>query len=267
VNDEAIVNSRVQVEKVTDDRLPRREHRQIVSSGLSNESLQTEEARIRAAYARRHGDEVLYSWFSPGNLFMAQERERQMLTLLKRHGFGTLKTTEILEVGCGDGYWLREFIKWGARPENIIGIDLLPGLVAEAKRLCPSAVQIRCDSAAKLAFPDAAFDLVLQSTVFTSILDSDMKQRVASEMIRVVKKDGLIVWYDYHVNNPWNPDVRGVKRREIDRLFPGCRIKLQRTTLAPPLVRLLAPYSWMVSYLLAKCPFLCTHYLGLIQKI
>ena len=239
----------------------------MVSEGLSNESLQAEEARIQAAYARRQGDDLRYSWFSPGHLFMVQERERQILTLLKQHDFGTLKTKKILEIGCGTGYWLREFIKWGARPENIVGMDLLPGLVAEAKQLCPSAVQVQCDGASKLAFPDATFDLVLQSTVFTSILDAAMKQSIAHEMMRVVKDRGLILWYDYHVDNPWNPDVRGVKKREIRRLFPGCQIKLRRTTLAPPIVRFLTPYSWLASYVLAKIPLFCTHYLGLIQKI
>jgi SAM-dependent methyltransferase len=238
-----------------------------VSSGLSSESLHAEEARIRAAYARRRGDDVRYSWFSPGHLFMLQERERQILTLLRRHGFAALNAKRILEIGCGAGYWLREFIKWGARPENITGVDLLPGLVAEAQRLCPSDVQIRCDSAAKLAFPDATFDLVLQSTVFTSILDADVKQQIAAEMMRVVKKEGLILWYDYHVNNPWNPDVRGVRKREILRLFSGCRTTLHRTTLAPPLLRLVAPYSWLVSYILSRVPLLCTHYLGVIRKV
>jgi SAM-dependent methyltransferase len=236
-------------------------------SRIASSAHEAEEARIRAAYARREGDEVRYSWFSPGHLFMLQERERRILKLLKEHGFGTLKTKRILEIGCGTGYWLREFIKWGAKPENICGIDLLPGLVTEAKQSCPPAVQIQCGSAAKLGFSDATFDLVLQSTVFTSILDGEMKRRIASEMIRVVKNEGLILWYDYHVNNPWNPDVRGVGKREIRRLFPSCRIKLERTTLAPPLLRFLAPYSWLASYLLSKCPFLCTHYLGVIQKI
>jgi hypothetical protein len=34
-------------------------------------------------------------------------------------------------------------------------------------------------------------------------------------MVRVLKPEGLILWYYYHVNNPSNPDVRGVKCREI----------------------------------------------------
>ena len=238
----------------------------MVPSSLSNKSLRAEEARIRAAYARRHGDDVLYSWFSPGHLFMAQERERQILTLLKQRSFETLKTKKILEIGCGAGYWLREFIKWGARPENIVGVELLPEFVAEAKQLCPSGMEIQCGSAAKLAFPDATFDLVFQSTVFTSIIDSDMKQRIASEMIRVVKKGGLILWYDYHVNNPWNPDVRGIKKREINALFPGCQIDLQRITLAPPVARWIAPRSWLLANLMERIPLLCTHYIGTIRR-
>jgi ubiquinone/menaquinone biosynthesis C-methylase UbiE len=229
-------------------------------------SSQIEEARIRAAYAKRQKDDIRYSYFSMGNLFMMQEREQRLLALLKRNDLAPLHTKKILEVGCGTGYWLREFIKWGARPENITGIDLLVDRVAEARYLCPEAVRIVYGNAVELACPDATFDLVVQSTVFTSILDTSMKQQIASEMLRVVKDDGHILWYDYHVNNPWNPDVRGVKRREIFQLFPGCRITLQRITLAPPLVRLLAPYSWLACYVLGKMPWLCTHYLGLISK-
>ena len=177
-----------------------------------------------------------------------------------------MESKTILEVGCGTGEWLRDFIKWGARPENITGIDLLADRVSKARRLCPPAVRIECASAAELPFSNGTFDLVLQSTVFTSILDPDLKRRVAAEMMRVVKPDGFILWYDYHVNNPWNPDVRGVKRREINRLFPDCRIELERITLLPPLARFLAPYSYLGCYLLEKFPPLCTHYLGVIRK-
>lgn len=233
---------------------------------LSPESAQAEEGRIRTVYAKRQGNDARYSWFSPGYLFMMQERERRLLTLLQQHGWTSLETCKILEVGCGTGYWLREFIKWGARPEHITGVDLLSERVAEARRLCPEAVQVHCGSAAALSCPSATFDLVLQSTVFTSVLDASMQRHMASEMLRVVQDNGLILWYDYHVNNPWNSEVRGVTRQEIQQLFPGCRITLHRITLAPPLVRLLAPYSWLMCYVLGKIPWFCTHYLGVIRK-
>ena len=230
------------------------------------DSARAEEARIRAAYARREEDDTRYSWFSPGYQFMVQQRERRLLALFRRHDCENLATKKILEVGCGTGQWLRDFVKWGARPENVTGIDLLADRVSKARRLCPPAVRIQCASAAELPFSNERFDLVLQSTVFTSILDPDLKRRVAAEMMRVVKPEGFILWYDYHVNNPWNNDVRGVKRREIYQLFPDCRINLQRITLLPPLARFLAPYSYLGCYLLEKLPPLCTHYLGVIRK-
>jgi len=126
---------------------------------------------------------------------------------LKRYGYESLQEKKIAEIGCGTGYWLRAFIKWGARPENVLGIDLLPNRVAEARRLCPAAASIVCGNAATLELDDATFDLVLQSTVFTSILNHEMRQQIASEMMRIMKPGGITIWYDYHVSNPLNPDV------------------------------------------------------------
>ena len=170
-------------------------------------------------------------------------------------------------MGCGTGYWLRQFINWGARPQNITGVDLLSDRVAEAKQLGPDSVRMECGSAACLCFADAAFDLVLQSTVFSSVLDPCMRQQIATEMLRVVKADGLIIWYDFHMNNPRNPDVRGVKKSEIRLLFPNCHIQLRRVTLAPPLTRILAPYSWLTCACLERVKIFNAHYLGIIQKL
>lgn len=189
-----------------------------------------------------------------------------MLALLKEYGRGSLEDQRLLEVGCGTGFWLREFIKWGIRPTNVVGVDLLPDRIATAAELCPQGVQLVCGGATTLDFPDGTFDLVLQSTVFTSIIDGRIKQRIADEMLRVLKPDGLVLWYDYHVNNPWNSDVRGVPRQEIKKLFHGCRIDLRRITLVPPLTRLVAPRSWLACWLLNTIPLLRTHYLGVIRK-
>ena len=228
--------------------------------------VNVEEERIREAYSKRTRDKVLYSCFNPGNLFITHTRERRLLQLLQQYGFASLATKKILEIGCGKGYWLREFVRFGARPENIAGIDLIPEDVKEAIRLCPPGMQIECGNAAELRFPDGSFDVVFQFTVFTSILDPDLKRKVAAEMVRVLKQDGLIVWYDFHRNNPWNPDVCGVKRPEIVQLFPACTVSLRRLTLAPPIARLVAPYSWITCELLEALPWLRTHYLGAIRK-
>jgi ubiquinone/menaquinone biosynthesis C-methylase UbiE len=136
-----------------------------------------------------------------------------------------------------------------------------------AGNLCPQGITLQCTSGSTLSFQDESFDLVLQSLVFTSILDEGMRQCMAHEMLRVVKKTGLIIWYDFHLNNPWNPNVRGVRKAEIKRLFPNCHIELERVSLALPLAKILAPWSWIACYFLGSFRFLNTHYLGVIRKI
>lgn len=225
---------------------------------------ESEEQRIREAYARRRVQH-LYSWFNPAYVFMAQERERAILKVLAESGMTSLAGTRILDVGCGMGAWLLDFLKWGAAPENLCGVDLLPERVELARRLLPPAVQLRCASARVLDVPEGSFDLVLQSTVFTSILDPAMKRQIAREMLRSVRGGGFILWYDYLFDNPANPDVRGVRKSEIRDLFPECEIRLRRITLAPPAVRRLASRSRLLCCLLEKVPWLCTHYLGVIR--
>jgi ubiquinone/menaquinone biosynthesis C-methylase UbiE len=230
---------------------------------LSRVTLAAEAERLQAAYAQRQD---LSSWASSGHLFSHQARERRALGLLKRYGFLPLAEKLILDVGCGSGGWIQQLVRWGAQPEHITGLDLLPDRLERARQRVPSAVRLEAGNAAELPFPDAAFDLVLQSTMFTSVLDPDVRRTIASEMLRVLRPGGLILWYDFHVTNPWNADVRPVTKQEIRELFSGCRIELRRITLLPRLARWLAPRSWLLTYLLSGIPLLCTHYLGAITK-
>lgn len=229
-------------------------------------SAQAEEARIKAAYAGRALGAWRYSPFNPAHLLGCQQIEAEMLALLRRNGRTDLSSYKILDVGCGSGQLLRRLLEWGARPANVAGVDLLPDRIAEAKLLSPPDARLICGSAKQLEFPAASFDLIFQLTVFTSILDAELKREIAAEMLRLLRPDGLIVWFDYHVNNPRNADVRGVGKREIRELFPGCEIDLRRVTLAPPINRLLAPCSPLLCQLLSKLSLLCTHYLGSIRK-
>ncbi|MGB7846866.1 MAG: class I SAM-dependent methyltransferase, partial [Candidatus Acidiferrum sp.] len=168
---------------------------------------------------------------------------RGILRLLRQFQHADLEHERVLDVGCGSGFWLRQFIQWGAKPQNLFGVDLLPERIQVGEDLCPKGVTLQCGDASKLEFEDGSFDLVLQFTVFTSILDSQMRRKVATEMSRVLKPGGAILWYDYFVSNPYNPDVRGVTRMEISQLFPRFSIFLRRVTLAPPLARTIGPIS------------------------
>jgi len=222
--------------------------------------------KIKERYERRKKiPKDFYSVFKPGNLFIIQEREKKVLELLNKYKMSYLKDKKILDVGCGRGGWLRDFIHWGARPENLYGVDLIEDFIGDAKEINPK-INFICGDAERLNFSDKSFDIVLQSTCFTSIFDPQMKKNIAKEMLRVLKDNGIILWYDFKYNNPKNPDVRGIKKREIKSLFPACYYDFNLITLAPPIVRKLAPASWILSYILLKLKFLNTHYLAVIRK-
>jgi len=210
---------------------------------------------------RRREREVpadFYSLDRPANLFLRHGQERALRKALEE--IGPLAGKRVLEVGCGSGNWL-EMLE-GA---SLSGIELDPGRAASAAARFPDA-DIRSGDASHLPWTDDSFDLVLQSTVFSSILDTDMRRAVASEMLRVLAPGGAILWYDFFVNNPSNPNVRGVRRREIEALFPGCRVALRRVTLAPPLARRIVPVSWTFAALLEALRVFDTHYLGVIRN-
>ena len=157
-------------------------------------------------------------------------------------------------------------MRWGARPQNITGIDLLPERIAEARTLCPPQITLRCQNAAQLDYSTGAFDLVFQFTVFTSIISEQMKTQIAREMLRVLRPGGTILWYDFTVNNPWNADVRGIPRREIMQLFPQCRFEFKKLTLAPPIGRPLARASTLLYQALSALKIFDTHCLATIHR-
>ncbi len=226
-----------------------------------------EGTRIKQAYARRSaaGKPGLYTVFNPAALFARQQREKEIVKLLKMSQNTDLAKKRILDLGCGSGGVLRDFINYGALPANCRGFDLLPDRI-EAASLSTPGVDFRCGNAESLPYGDGEFDLVILFTVLTSILDPGMKRRLAGEALRVLRPGGDILYFDYCVDNPRNADVRGVGREEIGELFLGAAVVLKRTMLAPPLARAIAPRSFTACQLLEKIPWLRTHYIGTINK-
>ena len=222
--------------------------------------------RIRHTYDAWLAQRAKSDLDSPGNpayLFTLQGRERAVLRRLKTERMWPLGERDILEVGCGSGSVLLELLGYGADPARLHGTDLLAGRVAVARHLLPH-VALTCADGGRLPYPDAAFDLVLQFTVFSSILDKALCYTVANEMRRVLKPNGLILWYEFWLY-PLNKQTRGIRPGEARSYFPNSQFSFERITLAPPLARRLVPVTWAGARLLEATRLLNTHYLAAIR--
>jgi SAM-dependent methyltransferase len=221
---------------------------------------------VAKRYARRPAADDRYSLLRPEVWQTVQERQRTLLGLLANHGVRNLAALRVTEVGCGAGGNLLECLRLGCAPGHLTGLELLPERCEVARRALPAAVSLWQGDASIAPVAPASQDLVLAFTVFSSLLDGAFQHRLADAMWRWLKPGGAVLWYDFTVDNPRNPDVRGVPMKRVRELFPQGRIDAKRVTLAPPLARAVCAlhpslYSWFNLLL-----WLRTHRLAWIAK-
>ena len=228
----------------------------------------SEPADIAARYARRAATER-YRMTNPDVWHAVQERQRAMLGLFARLGWADVSMRSVLEVGCGSGGNLLELLRLGFAPEHLAGVELLPERLAAARHVLPAALALHAGDALALpahAVAPASVDAVCVSTVFSSLLDDAYQQRLADAMWGWVKPGGGVLWYDFTVDNPRNPDVRGVPRSRIEALFPQGRVQARRVTLAPPIARAVVRVHPGLYPLCNALPLLRTHLLAWVGK-
>ena len=221
---------------------------------------------VAARYARRAGLAGRYSLLRPEVWQTVQERDRALLRRFAAEGLTDFAPLTLTEVGCGAGFNLLGLLRWGFAPEHLSGVELLPERHAQARRALPAATALWLGDATQAPIAPASQDLVLQATVFSSLLDDAFQQRLADAMWSWLKPGGAVVWYDFTVDNPRNPDVRGVPIRRLRALFPQARLRWQRVTLAPPLARSLCRVHPALYGIANALPLLRTHVLAWLAK-
>jgi SAM-dependent methyltransferase len=224
------------------------------------------EARaVAERYARRAVD-GRYDPLRPEVWLARQERQRALIALLGRHVHRPLESLEVLEIGTGYGDKLLELVQLGFDPARLVANELLPERAAVARQRLPAAIALHEGDASMLTLPDTHFDIVLQSTVFTSLLDDGFQRHLADRMWRWLRPGGAVLWYDFVRDNPRNRDVRGVPLARIRALFPLATIDARRVTLAPPLARAVVRVHPLVWRLCNALPALRSHLLAWIEK-
>jgi SAM-dependent methyltransferase len=226
-----------------------------------------ERERIQLEYHRRAREisPDRYAAWQPSSRFMLESRNRTGATMLHRLDVFPQPGDQCLEVGFGNIGWLSELIGWGVRESDLHGIELDAARANKAREILPAA-DLRTGDAVELPWADKTFQLVVVSTLFTSVLDNDVRRLIADEIVRVLAPAGALLWYDFAYNNPRNSNVRGIGRAEIKRLFPTMRGNIRTVTLAPPLTRLIAPRWWTLATFLEAIPVLRTHLIAALVK-
>jgi SAM-dependent methyltransferase len=226
-----------------------------------------EAAAIRARYDRRDPAATgRHDPFRPDVLLRAQARERALLRLFADRGVRPLDAKSVLEIGCGEGINLLQLVRLGFDPARLVGNDLRLDALAAAARILPASVRLLPGEASGLDLGAETFDIVMQSTVFSSILDPAVQEAVARRMWALTKPGGAVLWYDFVYDNPKNADVRGVPLARVRALFPAASVTAQRLTLAPPLARPLAAAHPSLYALFDAIPWLRSHVLCWLAK-
>jgi len=220
---------------------------------------------VAERYARRMADDR-YSLMRPDVWQTVHERQREMLGLFARASLTDLSAVRLLEVGCGAGGNLLELLRAGFRPEHLAGVELLPERHAAARAVLPASLALHAGDALALDLAPGSFDVVFVSTVFSSLLDDTFQQRLADAMWSWVRPGGAVLWYDFTLDNPRNPDVRGMPLSRVRALFPAGHVTARRVTLAPPVARAVIRVHPALYTLFNLLPVLRSHALCWIAK-
>lgn len=226
-----------------------------------------ERARLKEVYRKRSAelDPDKYAPWQPGEMLMLFERKRVASELLVRQARFPESGTRCLEIGYGRLGWLGDLISWGVGEQSLFGIELDAERASVARDSLPLANLVIGD-ASTMPWADGYFDLVILSTVLSSISDTSVWKMISDEIDRVLAAKGAILLYDMAVQNPRNRDLRPVGRRQIVELFPDYNLASQSLTLAPPVARFIAQKSWALASVLSALPFARTHRLTLLTR-
>jgi SAM-dependent methyltransferase len=157
-------------------------------------------------YLASRGAGEIWGWETPAGKLRWQRRVKMLVSNL-RPGM------QVLEVGCGAGYFTRELARTGAR---IVAIDISPELLEQARDKVRDGNVTFCEeNAYATTFGAESFDAAVGSSVLHHL---DVERGLA-ELHRVLKPGATVQFTEPNMMNPQiavQKNLPAVKRRMGD---------------------------------------------------
>lgn len=171
-------------------------------------------------------------------LFKDQVLEYKLTDILLRYGYFPLGKVKILDMGCGEGRFLRKFIDWGANPVNLSGIDINEGIIELARDLCAPGIDFTIGGGDCMPYADQSFDIIINVGVLQCIMNNDLFGAVAQECMRVLRDDGIMITCNITENAlpkffaaALVDHMRGVGKNDLETMFQGCAVNFENFPL------------------------------------
>ena len=102
-----------------------------------------------------------------GDQLIKNERDKHIYQYLCDNKIFS-KKNEILDFGCGEGFIMEQLHNWGINRDQLIGVDISKERIKKAKTRFKSLNFLHIFD--KIPFKDNKFDVIIISTVFSSII-------------------------------------------------------------------------------------------------
>ena len=136
------------------------------------------------------------------------------MVILKEAGIKT--GDRVLDYGCGPGSYVAPASRMVGKTGKVYALDVNPLAIKMAKNVVAKKKLANIEailSDGELEFPGGSMDVVLLYDVFHDLGDKD---RVLSEIHRVLKKGGVLSFSDHHLTED---EIRpGVTKNELFRV-------------------------------------------------
>jgi len=169
-----------------------------------------------------------YTWIAPTHDWLAVLVEAHARQLGIQWA-GVSDGEDVLEVAVGTGLTFRELLKQNPNGRSE-GIDLTPAMLRHAQRRArrteATNYRLQFGDAYALPFPDASFDLVMNSYMFDMLPEADFVP-VLREYKRVLRPGGRLVMMNMTIGPKWYHQFWEIVYRIWPPMLGGCRgIKL-----------------------------------------